>query len=151
MWTKQGGTLSRFWLFSGQSPHKNSNFFCKTLMRCCQIMCLKLNLHKKFNFFCCSIASIVRTVFAFFFLALYLCDRLRVLSVRKEAALVWKWQHSQHYMAQLFSVLKNNKTKRYYDRNFHGKMVSKDKRKGLPTKTRNINPLCGSEINTSPQ
>ena len=46
------------------------------------------------------------------------------------------------------SRLKNTKTKRYYDRNFHGKTVSKDKRKGLPTKTRNINVLCGSEINT---
>ena len=46
------------------------------------------------------------------------------------------------------SRLKNNKTKKYYDRDFHGKTVSKDKRKRLPTKTRSTNALCGREINT---
>ena len=52
-------------------------------------------------------------------------------------------------MTQLFGGLKNNNTKTYYERNFHGKMVSKDKRKEFPTKTRNVNLLFGSEINTS--
>ena len=119
-----------------QNPHAlllSNNVFEVELAQEIQLFLLQLN---------CSYC------FCVFFLALYLCDRLRVLSVRKEAALVWKRQHS-HYMAQLFGGLKNNNTKRYYDRNFRGKMVSKDKRKGLPTKTRNINPLCGSEINTS--
>ena len=78
--------------------------------------------------------------------------RLRLLArvKRKERSCTGRNGNTlQHCNAQLFGCLKNNKTKRYYDRNFHGKAVSKDKRKGLPTKTRNINPLCGSEINTS--
>ena len=36
---------------------------------------------------------------------------------------------------QLFGCLKKNKTKWDYDRNFHGKAVSKEKRKALPTQT----------------
>jgi hypothetical protein len=35
------------------------------------------------------------------------------------------------------------------DRNFHGKKVSPDKRKALPTQTRSINSLFGDEINTA--
>ena len=42
--------------------------------------------------------------------------------------------------AQLFGCLKKNKTKWYYDRNFHGKAVSKEKTKGLPTQTWSMHP-----------
>ena len=75
--------------------------------------------------------------------------RLRLLArvKRKESSCNGRNGNTfQHCNAQLFGCLKNNKTKRYYDRNFHGKAVSKDKRKGLPTQTWSINPLCGGEI-----
>ena len=48
---------------------------------------------------------------------------------------------------QLFGCLKKNKTKWYYDRNFHGKAVSKEKTKGLPTQTWSIHPLWSGKIN----
>ena len=58
------------------------------------------------TFFCC---SIVRTVFAFFYLALYLCDRLRVLNVRKETALVATATLSSIAMRSCLAVLKTTR------------------------------------------
>ena len=77
-------------------------------MRCCQIMCLKLNLHKKFNFFCCS--SIVRTVFAFFPGVVSVrqvacfkrkersCTGLETATLSLHGAAVWRsvWKRNQH-------------------------------------------------------